>query len=146
MRLTSSSPDETEAIGFRIGKMLSKGDIVALYGDLGSGKTTMVKGIAHAFGIERKDITSASYTIIAAYHSDPLFNHIDLYRLEGEEDIRNAGIWDCIGRDSVSVIEWADRAGADLPDDAIRITIETTASERRDISIKGINEKDWHNL
>lgn len=146
MRLTSSNPNETERIGLKLGRILRKGDIVWIYGDLGSGKTTMVKGIAQAFGIDKKDITSASYTIIAEYESDPPFYHIDLYRLEGREDIFNAGIWDCLGGNAVSVIEWAEKAGEEISEDAIKIFIETTGAESREISIEGLHEEDWHNL
>ena len=146
MRLTSSNPDETEKIGLKLGRILKKGNIVGIYGDLGSGKTTMVRGIAQAFGIDKKDITSASYTIIAEYQCDPPFYHIDLYRLEGKDDIFNAGIWDCLGGNSISVIEWAEKAGDEIPEDAVKIMIETTGAETRKISIEGVNEKDWHNI
>ncbi|MEW6602915.1 MAG: tRNA (adenosine(37)-N6)-threonylcarbamoyltransferase complex ATPase subunit type 1 TsaE, partial [Nitrospirota bacterium] len=73
MKLQSESDAETRAIGRRLGGQLKKGDVVCLYGELGAGKTTMVKGIASAFGINERDITSASFTIIAEYNANVPF-------------------------------------------------------------------------
>lgn len=146
MKLISSSPDDTENIGFKLGGILKAGDVVGLHGPLGSGKTTMVKGIAGVFGINRRDITSASFTIIAEYPCNPPFYHIDLYRLEKTEDIENAGIWDCIRDDSVSVIEWAEKIEDILPENSIKVYLKDEGGDQREILIKGINEKDWNNL
>jgi tRNA threonylcarbamoyladenosine biosynthesis protein TsaE len=146
VKATSSSPEETEELGFRIGKKLSAGDIVLLYGGLGAGKTTMVKGIGRALGIDRKDITSASFTIIAEYPGNPPFFHIDLYRTSGPADLESTGIWDCIGSHSISVIEWAENAEGELPGDSITITIKISENETREITIKGKDEKNWDNL
>ena len=81
MRLQSKNEIETLHFGQRLGKKLKPGDIVCLYGELGAGKTTVTKGIASAFGIKERDITSASFTIIAEYDNDIPFYHIDLYRI-----------------------------------------------------------------
>lgn len=146
MKLISRNSDETEAIGFKIGKILKAGDVVGLYGELGAGKTTMVKGIARAFGIDRRDVTSASFTIIAEYQSSTPFFHIDLYRISGNDDLYGTGISDCITDDSVSVIEWAEKAEEILPDDAVKVMMNDRGSDCREISIEGINEEDWDNL
>jgi tRNA threonylcarbamoyladenosine biosynthesis protein TsaE len=146
VKLTSRSPDDTVAIGLRLGKLLKAGDVVGLYGDLGAGKTTMVKGIAGAFGIDARDVTSASFTIIAEYESSPPFCHIDLYRISGSEDIDNTGFWECTGGRSVSVVEWAEKLGDSFAEDIIRVTIADKGDMEREISIEGIDEKDWNNL
>ncbi len=146
MRLISNSPGETEDIGFKLGKILKTGDIIGLYGELGTGKTTMVKGIARAFNIDRRDITSASFTIITEYQGNPPFFHIDLYRINKDEDIYNTGIWDCIGINSISVIEWAEKIEEELPKDIIKVIIKHKGIDRREISIEGINEEYWNNL
>ena len=146
MKLLSRSPDETEEIGFRLGKTLRAGDVVGLYGDLGTGKTTMVKGIAKAFGINRRDVTSASFTIMAEYPGEPPFYHIDLYRIGEGNDLESTGIWDCIGRDSVSVIEWAEKLGDVAIKDFIRVIIDDAGNDRREITIEGTDEQDWNNL
>jgi tRNA threonylcarbamoyladenosine biosynthesis protein TsaE len=146
MKVISNSPEATEEIGFKIGKKLRAGSIVRLYGDLGAGKTTMVKGIAGALGIDRKDITSASFTIIAEYPGNPPFFHIDLYRTSGGADLDSTGIWECIGTHSISVIEWAEHAGTELPEDSLKVTIKDTGRNVREITIEGRDEKDWDYL
>jgi tRNA threonylcarbamoyladenosine biosynthesis protein TsaE len=144
VKRVSNSATETEEIGYELGRTLKGGDAVAICGDLGSGKTTLVRGIARAFGIAGRDVTSASFTIIAEYRSVPAFFHIDLYRVEKEEDVDNTGIWDCLGKDSVAVIEWADRLGA-LAADFIRVWLKDLGDDRREICIEGLDEKDRNN-
>lgn len=146
MKVTSNSPEATDEIGFKIGEKLRAGDIVLLYGTLGAGKTTMVKGIARALGIDRKDITSASFTIIAAYPTIPPFFHIDLYRTSRGFDLDSTGIWDCIGSHSISVIEWPEHAEGELPEDSLKITIKDAGNNMREIIIEGRDEKDWDYL
>ena len=146
MKVISNSPEATEEIGFKIGRKLKAGDIVRLYGELGAGKTTLVKDIARAFGIDRKDITSASFTIIAEYPSNPPFFHIDLYRTSAGADLDNTGIWDCIGSHSIAVIEWAEHAEDEWPEDSIKIMIKDTGYGLREITVEGHDEKDWNYL
>jgi tRNA threonylcarbamoyladenosine biosynthesis protein TsaE len=146
VKLTSASPEETEAIGLRLGKLLKQGASVGLYGDLGTGKTTMVRGIATAFGIDRRDVTSASFTIIAEYPGRCPFFHIDLYRIEKEANLDATGIWDCLGSDGITVIEWAERLGKETVGGMIRVELADRGDALREISIEGIDEKDWNNL
>lgn len=143
MKRASNSPSETEGIGYELGRRLKAGDVVALYGDLGTGKTTLVRGIATAFGVAGRDVTSASFTIIAEYCSTTSFFHIDLYRVENV-DVDDTGIWDCLGRDSVAVIEWAEKLGP-LAADFIKVRIEATGNNKRYIYIEGLDEKDRNN-
>jgi tRNA threonylcarbamoyladenosine biosynthesis protein TsaE len=142
----SRSPHETIDIGFRLGKSLRSGDVIGLYGELGAGKTTMVKGIARAFGIDDREIVSASFTIIAEYHTTPPFSHIDLYRIEKDDELAEVGLWDHIGEDSVSVIEWADKAEKGLPEDIIKVRLKSIDEHMREITIEGEDEKNWDNL
>jgi tRNA threonylcarbamoyladenosine biosynthesis protein TsaE len=144
VKLVSNDPDETEQAGYELGKRLKAGDVVALYGDLGTGKTTMVKGIARAFGIAGRDVMSASFTIIAEHDTVPAFFHIDLYRVEKEEEVDGTGIWDCLGRDSVAVIEWAEKLGASAAG-FIRVRLKDMGDNRREIYIEGFNEENRHN-
>lgn len=146
MKLISNSPAETEDIGFRVGRLLLAGDVVALYGELGAGKTTMVKGIAGALGIPEKDIVSASFTIIVEYNTVPPFSHIDLYRIERDAELDEIGLRDQIGDNVISVIEWAEKAEGWLPDNTIKVRLSSTGENTREITIEGRDEKDWDNL
>jgi tRNA threonylcarbamoyladenosine biosynthesis protein TsaE len=137
MKLQSNSDAETRDIGRRIGERLKRGDVVCLYGDLGAGKTTMVKGIASALGISERDITSASFTIIAEYDAGVPFYHIDLYRLTPEQ-IPDLGLHEYLGSDGISVIEWAERAEGEVPDDSIRISLYHKEEDLREIEIRGM--------
>ena len=139
-------PDETNDIGFRLGKLLRPGDVVGLYGELGAGKTTMVKGIASALGIDEKEIVSASFTIIAEYNTIPPFFHIDLYRIEKDDELAELGLWDQIGDDSISVIEWAEKAEKGLPEDMIKVRLKSLVKICREITIEGGDEKNRDNL
>lgn len=137
MKLQSKSEAETRDIGRRIGKRLKRGNVVCLYGDLGAGKTTMVKGIASALGISERDITSASYTIIAEYDAGVPFYHIDLYRLTPEQ-VPDLGLHEYLGLDGISVIEWAERAAEEVPDDSIRVSLNHKEKDFREIEIRGM--------
>ncbi len=137
MKIQSSSDEETKDIGRRLGGKLGPGDVVCLYGELGAGKTTMVKGIASALGISERDITSASFTIIAEYNISVPFYHIDLYRLTHHE-IPDLGLQEYLGSDGIAVIEWAERAEDEIPDQSIRITLNYTDDNEREIEILGV--------
>jgi tRNA threonylcarbamoyladenosine biosynthesis protein TsaE len=137
MKLQSNSDSETREIGRRIGERLKRGDVVCLYGDLGAGKTTMVKGIASALGISERDITSASFTIIAEYDADVPFYHIDLYRLTPEQ-VPDLGLHEYLGPDGISVIEWAERAEGEVPADSIRVSLYHKEEDLREIEIRGM--------
>ncbi|TAL25033.1 MAG: tRNA (adenosine(37)-N6)-threonylcarbamoyltransferase complex ATPase subunit type 1 TsaE [Nitrospirae bacterium] len=145
MKFLSRSAEETRIIGFRLGRLLKSRGVVCLYGDLGSGKTTFVKGIANALGIHENDVASASYTIVVEYLNNIPLYHIDLYRIEKDSDIDGAGIWDYINSEGITVIEWAERLGA-VPDDFIRVKFAIIDEVTRDITIEGIDEKNWNYL
>jgi len=142
----SRSPEETGEIGFRLGKRLKAGDIVCLFGDLGAGKTTLTKGIAKALGIDERDVMSASFTFITEYDTNPPFVHIDLYRIENGADLAELGLWSHIRGDSISVIEWAEKAEAELSsENIIRVSLKYKSRDMREVIIEGIHEKDRDN-
>ena len=145
MQLSSSGPDETLLIGRKLGRFLKNGDMVCFYGEIGAGKTAMIKGIASAFGIEEREVTSASFTIIAEYDTSPHFCHVDLYRLEDDADVYDTGLYDYLDKDGVTVIEWAERL-EDVPENAITVRIDIAGDRERKIVIEGLDEKDWNNM
>jgi tRNA threonylcarbamoyladenosine biosynthesis protein TsaE len=146
IRCMSGSPEETRETGLKIGKLLKPGDVVCLYGELGSGKTTLVKGIARAFGINENDVVSASFTIITEYDTQPAFSHIDLYRIEKGSELDDIGFWEQIKEPGISVIEWAEKADQWLPDNIIRIRLTPSGEHDREIELEVNDEKNWNNL
>jgi tRNA threonylcarbamoyladenosine biosynthesis protein TsaE len=113
--------------------MLRGGDVIALSGELGSGKTTLVRGLAQGMGFDSKEVSSPSFTLVNEYEGPlPLF-HIDLYRLEGESALREIGYEEYVSEAGVAVIEWADRIPHAVPDESLWITLRYRDSERREI-------------
>src|SRR6266480_1894853 len=136
----SISPNEraTFDLGVRIGTQLSGGEILLLSGPLGAGKTMLVKGIAHAIGLDEEDITSPSFTLVNPHQGRLLLYHIDLYRLDEGAAAAHAVDLDEILTDenAVVIIEWAERLGRyPLPDNVWRIAIAGDGDEARKISI-----------
>jgi tRNA threonylcarbamoyladenosine biosynthesis protein TsaE len=132
--IKSASPEQTIEVGRGLGAQAAQGDTIALYGELGSGKTVLCKGIA--LGLQINDtITSPSFTIINEYEGRlPLF-HIDLYRITGEEDFEALGTADFLGKRGLTVIEWPERAAAVLPAESISVSIKVEDDGSRTISI-----------
>ena len=132
---TSSSAEETFALGCRLACRLKNGTIVALNGALGAGKTCFVKGIARGLGV-KEEPTSPAYTIISQYtgNNTPVY-HIDVYRLSGIEDFHAIGGEETIFGDGISLIEWAQRIESIIPDEAVRVDIEIIGDDTRLIRI-----------
>ncbi len=131
--MRARGPEETQAAGAALGASLRPGDIVCLYGELGAGKTTFVKGIASSLGMDPRDVISASFTVIAEYPTTPPLYHVDLYRISGEDDIESTGIYDVLSSGGIAVIEWAERISLD---GAIRVRIEFAGGDEREIEIE----------
>ncbi len=145
-RYFSGSAEETMDIGCNLGQCLRPGDVVGLYGELGSGKTVLVKGIARAFGINERDITSASFTIVTQYQTTPPFIHMDLYRIKRGEDLIEIGISEYAGGNNIAVIEWAEKAEGWLPEDSIAVRLLCLEDGVREITIWGLNEENRHHI
>ena len=114
----------TEAFGLELAESLKAGDVLALMGDLGTGKTTLTKFIAKGLGITEL-ITSPTFTIVNEYHSGriPLF-HFDAYRLEGAEEAFETGIEEYFYKDGIAIVEWAEIIADILPDETKCIFME----------------------
>lgn len=137
----SHSPAETEALGERWGRAARSGLVLALSGDLGAGKTQLVKGLARGLGVTAR-VHSPTFTLVNEYGGGRLrLFHLDLYRLETPAQIRSAGVGEFLQPDGVAVIEWAERLSADLrsqmPADSARlvvVSLEITGETERKIS------------
>ena len=121
---TTESPGETQALGEKLGKTFKPGDVIALIGDLGTGKTCLTQGIARGVGIAPHEIVSSpSYILINEYSGTVPIYHIDLYRLENSEEIAELGLSEYVEGDGICIIEWAERMADALPDTCIKIHI-----------------------
>lgn len=112
--------EETFLLGIDFSKEIIKGDVVALYGDLGSGKTQLIKGICKGLGVI-EEVTSPTFTLMCVYEAKYKIFHFDFYRLSSDSEIYDLGIDDFIFSDSVSLIEWAEKAQRFLPSKRIDI-------------------------
>jgi tRNA threonylcarbamoyladenosine biosynthesis protein TsaE len=146
----SASPEETIAVGENIGARIAgdcaDGALVLLVGPLGAGKTVLAKGIARGLGIQEQ-IISPTYTVISAYSSGsvPLY-HVDLYRIEGKEQMENLGLEDILRGTGIVVVEWGEKlepsltAAATDSEPRIRVTIALAPDGGRDITVEDIRE------
>ena len=118
--------------GRLLGASLTPGCVIGLTGDLGSGKTCFIKGIAEGLNNTPADeVTSPTFTILQEYPGQVPLYHFDAYRLSGSSDLEAIGFEDYVGTDGVAVIEWADRISDALPPDAISIRIEWLSENER---------------
>jgi tRNA threonylcarbamoyladenosine biosynthesis protein TsaE len=139
----SNSEEETINFGKKLGTLLKPGDLILLYGDLGSGKTTFVKGLAESLEVNPDlYITSPSFSLINVYEGKYTIYHVDLYRLDILE-VEDLGLWEYLN-EGVVVIEWADRLKMTLKDDYIEVFFEFLDYLKRKITFVGYGE--WQEL
>ena len=136
MTYNTNSPEETEALGAALGRILPAGTVVAYEGGLGAGKTAFTRGLARGLGC-REPVTSPTYTIVNEYLSGrlPLF-HFDMYRLRSSDDLWDIGWEDYLERGGVCAVEWSENA-ADAMAGAVTVRIEKTGEESRRITLEG---------
>lgn len=137
----SNNFKETQRLGRDFAKTLRKGDIVSLYGDLGSGKTTFTQGLAEGLGIKNR-IISPTFVILRSYKLQTgIFYHIDLYRTENEEDIKSLGIEEVISnKNNIIVVEWAEKLKRYLPQKRIDIKFSYEKDNVRKIMFRSIDQ------
>ncbi|MBE6957831.1 MAG: tRNA (adenosine(37)-N6)-threonylcarbamoyltransferase complex ATPase subunit type 1 TsaE [Ruminococcaceae bacterium] len=136
MEFITHSPEETEALGERLAKILTPGTIIAYRGDLGAGKTAFTRGLSRGLGC-REQVTSPTYTIVNEYLGGrlPLF-HFDMYRLRCADDLFDIGWDDYLERGGICAVEWSENV-AEAMEDPITVTIEKTGENSRRIIIEG---------
>lgn len=135
IRITTSSPDETQALGAAFGALLQPGMVIALHGNLAAGKTCFVQGVAEALGA-REAVSSPTFTLVNEYHGRVPVYHLDLYRLTRVAELYDLGYEDILSPgDAVCLIEWAERAKGALPADHIRVHFEHAGEDQRTITI-----------
>ena len=136
MEYLTNSPEETEALGAALGRIVQPGTVIAYRGDLGAGKTAFTRGLARGLGI-REPVTSPTYTIVNEYPQGriPLF-HFDMYRLSSADDLFDIGWEDYLDRGGVCAVEWSENV-AEAMEGAVTVAIEKTGEDSRRITIEG---------
>ena len=144
MEVTVSSTDETKKLAFKVAAKLKPGDVVALFGDLGSGKTTFVRFVVEALGIKAR-VQSPTFVIARKYLSkDPrskirTINHLDLYRLQTQSEVIDLGFWEFVEEEgALTLIEWPELVENFLPDKVIRIRFVFVDENERKVDIAGL--------
>jgi tRNA threonylcarbamoyladenosine biosynthesis protein TsaE len=132
----SHSPEETMRLAQSFAKHLKKGDIVCLDGNLGAGKTTFVKGMASALRVKPVDVTSPTFIIMNFYEGRLPIYHFDFYRLENPKEIATVNYDEYFFGDGISVIEWPERLGADMPPEYFEIKLGHKGESERTLSFQ----------
>jgi tRNA threonylcarbamoyladenosine biosynthesis protein TsaE len=140
-QITTHSAEQTIAFGIQLAATLAPPLVVLLRGDLGAGKTTLVKGIAEGFGAARaEDVTSPTYTLIHEYRGEyrgerATLYHIDLYRIDTERELQTLGLDDLLAPDCILLIEWGEKFPRFQRDQNVEIALERTGESVRRIQV-----------
>ncbi len=137
LTITTHRVEDTEAIGAALGARLEPGDVICLEGDLGAGKTALVRGMGRGWGaLER--VTSPTFTLIHEHHraqDDRVLYHVDCYRLDGRTDAGSLGLEDILYGDDCVVLEWPERVAEILPDERLWIAFTILGDTQRALHV-----------
>jgi len=128
-------------LGQQLGALVGEGDVIALIGDLGGGKTWFTKGIALGLGIDADSIVSPTFTLVNEFHGTHPLYHIDLYRLSTRSDIAAIGLEEYLPGNGVTVIEWADRWPDELPEETIHVELSIVDDYTRELRFSASHVK-----
>jgi tRNA threonylcarbamoyladenosine biosynthesis protein TsaE len=128
---------QTIRLGAQVARALRPGDVVALVGDLGAGKTYFIKGIAKGLSIPQRQVTSPTYKFLNRYSGKFVLNHMDAYRISSSSDASDTIGDEIVDKRAITVIEWADRISELIPKNAIQVRIEITGVRTRKFIFSG---------
>ena len=139
---STKSPEQTQSLAEQLGRLLQPGDVVALVGELGSGKTLFSQGLARGLGVPKNFyITSPTFAIINEYPGRVPFYHLDLYRVSNRAELSELGLEEILYGLGAVAIEWAERLGQDLPVERLEVHLKFLGEEERDITFLAFGEK-----
>jgi len=133
IRYTVKTESDMLALGERVAALCSRCGFIALYGDLGAGKTVFARGVARAFGV--RHVSSPTFTIVCEYPTDPKLYHFDAYRLSDADELYAIGYSDYLREDALILMEWANLVPDALPKDRLDVTIEGSGLDERTVTI-----------
>ena len=139
MELISKSPEQTMALGRKLGELMSPGNVICVYGNLGAGKTYFAKGLALGLGVS-EHVTSPTFTIINEYEGRIPFYHVDAYRLTEEEEAFELGLEEYLYGRGVTLIEWPERVNSLLPNEYLQLVI-SLSNEGDDVRVLDFQAK-----
>ncbi len=139
LKFITNNPQETEKIAFDLSQSLPYGKVVAMFGDLGAGKTAFTRGFTKGMGIDC-DVSSPTFALVNEYRGNgKTLYHFDMYRISGWDDLYSTGYFDYLDEGATLIIEWSENIEAILPDDCIRVTINKSDNfNERIIEICGV--------
>ena len=136
----SNSPEETRQIAYELGKKLSGGDVVAMFGGMGMGKTAFTHGLALGLVIDDRQVSSPTFALVHEYGNSPKLYHFDMYRIESWDDLYSTGFFDYLDSNGILAVEWSENIVNALPDNYIRVQFKKGENEnQRIITIGGDN-------
>lgn len=137
-KVSTTSPKMTRRLGHLLGRSAPAGTILALGGELGAGKTTLVQGLARGLGVpDTCYVTSPSFTLINEYPGRRVLYHVDLYRIGDPDEILEIGLEEILEGKGVVAIEWAERLGPWLPESHLWIELKAGSADQREITLRG---------
>jgi tRNA threonylcarbamoyladenosine biosynthesis protein TsaE len=133
------SPEETTRVGYELADRLQRPSLVLLEGDLGSGKTTLVKGIVAGLGAAREEeVTSPSFTLVHEYGGEHKVYHADLYRVEGRRELATLGLYDFLEQQATVIVEWGEKFPDEGVEAQVKVHMELLEDDERRITIEGL--------
>lgn len=137
LRVFSHSPEDTQAIGEKLAAEVQPGDVIALIGELGAGKTEFVRGLARGLGVPPEMVSSPTFVLVHEYRGRLTLAHVDLYRLERVSEEFLLELEEYLYGPAVTVIEWAERLAGTLPEDYLEITLAWAGEQDRELMLVG---------
>jgi len=137
--IVTHSPEETTEFGRRLAKQVKPPCWVLLEGELGSGKTTLAKGIVAGLGAAREDeVTSPSFTLVHEHGATPKAYHVDLYRIETPAELASLGLEELLAEEAIVIVEWGEKLAGSLPFRLLRVRLEHVENDQRRITVEPV--------
>ena len=145
--IRSTSVEQTEQFGELVASYLTCGDVIAMFGGLGMGKTAFVRGLAKGRNLSA-EVSSPTFALVHDYGGNPPLVHFDMYRISSWDDLYSTGFFDYLDAGAICAVEWSENIAGALPDNAIHLTFERTEDSERIITVSGEESRirNWESL